>query len=192
VPAVALTLLLVVAVYGAATRIRGRPFRAGVAAAIVLAGWILVDARWQWDLWNQAALSEIRFEGKSVTEKKLADDDGELFRMVMELKRTLPEAPRVIFLVSQDPEGSDRYVVLRARYHLLPHNVNANYRYPPGPSEIVTGQYVLVFEPRDDMRYDEATGQLHWSTESANGPRRHQLELELVHASPSISLYRRP
>ena len=188
VPAVAFALLLALVVYGVTTRIRARTFRGGAAAAIVLAGWFLVDARWQWDLWRQARLTEERFEGKSVTEKKLADDDGKLFRLVVELKRMLPEAPQAIFLVSRDPEGADRYVVLRTRYHLLPHNVNANYRYPPGPSEIAPGQYVLVIEPRDDMRYDEAAGLLLWKTgDPADGGR-----LELVHASPSISLYRRP
>ena len=190
VPAVAFALLLALAAYGITTRIRARPFRGGVAAAIVLAGWLLVDARWQWDLWRQARLTEERFEGKSFTEKKLADDDGELFRLVMELKRMLPETPQVVFLVSRDPEGADRYVVLRTRYHLLPHNVNANYWYPPGSSEIAPGQYVLVIEPRDDIDFDEAAGRLLWET--GDPADRGQLELERIHASPSISLYRRP
>lgn len=190
VPAVAFALLLVLAVYGVMTRIRARPFRGGAAAAIVLAGWLLVDARWQWDLWRQARLTQERFEGKSVTEKKLADDDGELFRLVMALKQMLPETPQVVFLVSRDPEGADRYVALRTRYHLLPHNVNANYRYPPGSSEIPPGQYVLVIEPRDDIDFDEAAGRLLWET--GDPADRGQLELERIHASPSISLYRRP
>ena len=189
VPAVAFALLLALAAYGITTRMRARPFRGGVAALIVLTGWLLVDARWQWDLWRQARLTEERFEGKSSTEKKLADEDGELFRVAMEVKRLLPEAPQVVFLVSRDPEGADRYVVLRTRYHLLPHNVNANYRYPPGPSEIDPGHYVLVIEPRDDMRFDEAAGRLLWET--GDPADRGQLELERIHTSPSISLYRR-
>ncbi len=193
VPALGLSLLGALAGYAFACRWRKRRIRLRVVMGLGLGAWLAVDVRWKADLWRQLRLTQDRYAGKSWQEKRLSAEDGELFRFAMEVKEALPQAPQVIFLVTGDPEGADRYLALRSRFHLLPHNVNSNYWYPPGPSEIRPGQYVLVFGPRPDVGYEERSGMLRWSPNYGNGtdaaPR--ELPVEPVFSSSLATLYRK-
>jgi len=177
----------------ASKRWRKRRIRLRVVMALGLGAWLAADVRWKADLWRQLRLTQDRYAGKSWREKRLSAEDGELFRFAMDVKEALPQAPQVIFLVTGDPEGADRYLALRSRFHLLPHNVNANYWYPPGPSEIRPGQYVLVFGPRPHVRYDERSGMLRWSPDGGigAGAARSGLEVEPVFSSSLATLYRK-
>ncbi|HEY7697992.1 MAG TPA: tetratricopeptide repeat protein, partial [Vicinamibacteria bacterium] len=188
VPTLGLSLVAALAGYGVACRSRSRRVRPRVVVALALGAWLAADARWNVDLWRQLRLTHHRYAGKSWQEKRLSAEDGELFRFAMDVKEALPQAPQVIFLVTRDPESADRYLALRSRYHLLPHNVNANYWFPPGPSEIRPGQYVLVFGPRPDVSYDEGARRLRWSP---GGAPRGELEVERILSSSLATLYRK-
>jgi hypothetical protein len=167
--------------------------RPHVVMGLALGAWLVADVRFKADLWRQLRLTQDRYAGKSWQEKRLSAEDGELFRFAMDVKAALPQAPQVIFLVTRDPEGADRYLALRSRYHLLPHNVNANYWYPPGPSEIRPGQYVLVFGPRPDVHYDEPSRSLRWWPDGGigAGAAHRELEVEPVLSSSLATLYRK-
>ncbi len=193
VPTLGLSLLAALAGYGLACRWRRRRIRLRVVMALGVGAWLAADVRWKADLWRQLRLTQDRYAGKSWQEKRLSAEDGELFRFAMDVKAVLPQAPQVIFLVTRDPEGADRYLALRSRYHLLPHNVNSNYWHPPGPSEIRAGQYVLVFGPRPDVRYDEPSRRLRWSPDDGigAGTARRELEVEPVFSSSLATLYRK-
>jgi hypothetical protein len=110
-----------------------------VLASVVLAGWVLLDARWQLDLWRQLGLTRERYAGKSWLEKRLAAEDTALFRFALDVKARLPPSPQVVYLLASEPDAADRYLQLRLRYHLLPHNVCTYYSVPPNellPSEV--------------------------------------------------------
>lgn len=123
-----------------------------VCAGVVLAGWVALDARWQLDLWRQLEATRERYAGKSWLEKRTLAEDGDLFRFALELKARLPRTPQVVYLLTRAPDAADRYLQLRARYHLLPHNVCGYYSVPP--REAVPGEYLVVFGSRDDLVYD--------------------------------------
>lgn len=152
-----------------------------VCASVVLAGWVLLDARWQVDLWRQLRFTRERYAGKPWLEKRLAAEDGDLFRFALDLKARLPPSPQVVYLLARDPDVADRYLQLRARYHLLPHNVCIYYSAPP--AELAPGEYLVVFASRTDLVYDAAAGTLRSETE--------EVPVERILAGRLGTLYRR-
>ncbi len=192
-PALALLLLVALAVYGLVCWRRGKRWDLRVAVALVLSAWLVADVRWQTDLWRELRLTKDRYAGKSWQEKRHSAEDGDLFRFAMDVKEALPDSPQVIFLVTGDPESADRYLALRSRFHLLPHNVNANYWYPPVPTEIQPDQFILVFGPRSDVGYDERAGLLYWNPDGSTVPdvAPGGLEVEPMLSSPLGILYRK-
>ena len=162
VPAVAAWLGLALLLYALFVASGRWSWDARVTGSIVVLGWLLLDARWQLDLWRQLGITHERYAEKSWPEKRLAAEDGELFRFAMEVKRRIPEEPQTLFVLTQSPESADRYLALRSRYHLLPHNVCSYYSHPPPKEEMRPGSYLLVFHPRSDIIYDESSGRLFW------------------------------
>ena len=196
VPAVAAWLGLALLLY-ALFAVSGRwGWDARVIGSIVVLGWLLLDARWQLDLWRQLGITHERYAEKSWTEKRLAAEDGELFRFAMEVKRRLPEEPQALFVLTQSPESADRYLAHRSRYHLLPHNVCSYYTHPPPKKEMRAGGYLLIFHPRSDIIYDESSGRLFWD-HSGEVPdvaalREGGLLVEAIFSDELGSLYRMP
>ncbi|MEZ5583166.1 MAG: hypothetical protein R3F37_10750 [Candidatus Competibacteraceae bacterium] len=145
VPAVALWVGLCIVIYFGVLVIRRLPVTIVPFAAFILTGWLVLDARWQWSLWNQLESTEAQFSGKDWQEKRLAGEDGGLFQFILEIKSLLPAEPARIFIISADPFEGTRYLRSRARYHLLPHNV-----FPllsSLPTHAQPGDYLLVFPP---------------------------------------------
>jgi hypothetical protein len=99
-------------------------------AALFLLGWLLLDLRWQWELNQRLGQTVARFAGKEMTERRLADLDGDFYRFLLEVRRRLPEKPVRLFIVSNDPSG---FLAGRARYHLSPHNGYMGFTHPPSP-----------------------------------------------------------
>ncbi len=97
-----------------------------------------------------------RYAGLSSTDKRRTAEDAKLFRFIRDVKKRLPREPQTVYLLTKDPEASDRYLQLRARYHLLPHNVCTYYSHPPR-DVLHEDAYFLVFNPRPDLRYDESS-----------------------------------
>lgn len=113
---------------------------------IFLAGWLLLDLRWQVSLWSEVAERGHRFAGKTTEEKHLAADDAALYVLVEKMLGKLPPPPARIVLFCDNVS-----LCSRAAFLLYPHNVQrANHRNlpPPGPADLHSGDYVLLMYSR--------------------------------------------
>ena len=147
-----------VALYWLLTR-RALPRDPRIYWTIVVAGWLLLDLRFQVNLWRQLAQTAATFAGKTGEEKRLASDDRGLYTLMKEVSAALPAPPvRVHFI------ADDRALRTRGSYFLYPQNVyyrDANRASKQMPEELRSGDYVLLF-PSSDFGYDRATQALVW------------------------------
>ena len=146
-------------------------------AALFLLGWLLLDARWQWELSRRLERTVERFAGKDMNERRLADLDGAFYQFLLEVRRHLPEKPVRLFIISQDPSS---FLAGRARYHLLPHNGYMGFTRPPDAVRV--DDYVLLLTPLPGMRYDRQQQALTWE----NG----RLLAEVQYSAPPGTLFR--
>jgi hypothetical protein len=136
-------------------------FRPQVVGYVFLAAWLLLDARWQWNLVRQAAASYERYAGKSWQERHFAAEDGSLFAFIEKVRERLPPAsaqgPRIFVVASAN------YFRDRAAYHLYPYNV---YFDPwqdtmPPASALRPGDYLVAYR-RLGVQYDPGEQRLRW------------------------------
>lgn len=126
-------------------------------AAFFLCGWFLLDAHWQWELQRRLQQTKERFAGKDMTQRRLADLDGEFYRFLLEVRRHLPPQPARLFIVSEDPST---FFPGRARYHLLPHNGYMGFIRPP--HQALANDYLLILPPLPAVQYDATQQKLVW------------------------------
>jgi len=127
--------------------------------AIVVVGWLLLDMRFQIDLWRQLARTAAMFAGKTAEEKRLASDDHELYTLMKEVGAALPAPPVRVHFVADD-----QALRTRGSYFLYPQNVyysSDKRRRKPSPEELRSGDYVLLFLT-SDLGYDSAAQALVW------------------------------
>ena len=146
------------AIYWLLTR-RAFPRDPSVYWAIFIAAWLILDARFQVNLWRQLTRTAAMFAGKTGEEKRLASDDHELYTLMREVSMALPSPPVRIHFIADD-------LALRTRgsYFLYPQNVyhsNAKRARKPVPEEFRSGDYVLLFLT-GDLGYDGAKQMLVW------------------------------
>jgi hypothetical protein len=113
---------------------------------IFVGGWLLLDLRWQANLWGEVGERAQRFAGKTPEEKHLAAEDAPLFALVEKMKTGLPAAPARIVLYCDNA-----FLCARAAFFLYPQNVyRAVHRgvSPPSPDELRSGDYVLLIYSR--------------------------------------------
>jgi hypothetical protein len=150
------------ATYQLARRRRLRLVHFGV---ILLAGWLLLDARWQVDLWRQLHATHQQYAGKGLEEKRLAAEDREIFILAEEVKRRLPAPPARVLIVSPTPgSGSFHYIRVRLHYLLLPHNVSSVWDLPP-VHDLKRGDHIVILRPHPRIRYDAGRSELRWGSE---------------------------
>jgi hypothetical protein len=149
---------LFAALYWLLTR-RALPRDPRVYWAIVVAGWLILDTRFQVNLWRQLTRTAATFAGKTGEEKRLASDDRELYTLMKEVSTALPAPPvRVHFI------ADDQALRTRGSYFLYPQNVyysDTKRARAPVPEELRSGDYVLLFLTTD-LGYDSATQALVW------------------------------
>ncbi|MEO7500970.1 MAG: hypothetical protein ABIX11_15415 [Casimicrobiaceae bacterium] len=155
-----LPLLSFVAALAACAFLRLRARRRGgslVPAAAVLpfiVAWLVTDFRWAAELTDKAQDTFARFAGKSLAERHLAMEDGDLYWMTERAKGYLPDASARIFV------GSDfEYFRMRAAYHLYPHNV-LPFGWWDG-KVMRAGDYVFLYQ-KADVRFDATNSALIW------------------------------
>jgi hypothetical protein len=127
--------------------------------AIVVAGWLLLDLRFQVNLWRQLAQTAATFAGKTGEEKRLASDDHELYVLMKEVRAALPAPPVRIHFIADD-----QALRTRGSYFLYPQNVyysDGTRARKPVPEELRSGDYVLLFLT-NDLGYDSAAQALVW------------------------------
>lgn len=178
---VAVWLLLALALHFALFQ-RGRRSDFTWSLVYFVIGWALLDGQQWLDAWRQVQRTEALFAGKNWEQRSGAASDGWLFDLAQELRTKLPAPYRKVFLVSQEINAGNPYTALRARYHLLPHNLSPPMGWPPEPDLAVEGEYILVIKDHKDLTFDVEARQLRWKN-------RH-LGVELVFSSPMGTLYR--
>lgn len=168
------------AIYWLLTR-RAFPRDPRVYWAIVIAAWLILDTRFQVNLWRQLTRTAAMFAGKTGEEKRLASDDHELYTLMREVSMALPPPPVRIHFIADD-------LALRTRgsYFLYPQNVyhsNAKRARKPVPEELRSGDYVLLFLT-GDLGYDGAMQMLVW------GDGRRKPAEEILSRPPGLLLVR--
>lgn len=150
---------LAIGAYLLVARRRRHRADARIIWAILIAGWLVIDARWQINLGRQLVHTARTFAGKTAEEKHLAADDGRFFALMQQVNGALPASPGRIFLFA------DAYAFrTRGAYFLYPHNV---YYVPdrvarlPEPNELSSGDFVLLF-PTHGISYDRESHLLTW------------------------------
>jgi hypothetical protein len=150
--------LLAVALYWLLTR-RALPRDPRVYWAIAVAAWLILDTRFQVNLWRQLTRTAATFAGKTGEEKRLASDDRELYLLMKEVSAALPAPPvRVHFI------ADDQALRTRGSYFLYPQNVyysETKRARKPAPEELRSGDYVLLFLT-SDLGYASASQALVW------------------------------
>jgi hypothetical protein len=145
-PAVAIAAILATGLYVALARWRGWSRDRRVLWAIFIGGWLLLDLRWQVNLWREAFDRGSRFAGKTTAEMHLAADDASLFTLMEKLKSALPATPSRVFLYCDN-----ELICARSAFMLYPQNVYRvlNRRRPPvDPEELHEGDYILLVYSR--------------------------------------------
>ena len=126
-------------------------------AFVFLAGWMLLDLRWQINLWRQLGDTAAAFAGKSTEEKHASGVDRELYALVQRVLAKLPQPPaRIAVLATND---SLRF---RVAYFLYPHSVNGIFGPEPRAGDLRAGDHVLLFF-YDKAVYDRETQALVWT-----------------------------
>lgn len=181
--AAALWVVFSAALYSIMRLFGGGTWRAVPFAVILLAGWLMLDARWQFDLLRQLQITGEQYAGKSYEEKRMAAEDRGLFLFAEEVKRRIAPAPARIFLIAAAPnKAPDYYIRTRLSYFLQPHNVGSLWSGLPVEG-IGPGDYVIILHPHQWIREDIASGELRWREERV-------LRVERLMSSSIGNLYR--
>jgi hypothetical protein len=131
---------------------------AALAAAFFLAAWLLLDARWTWNLMRQVSATAKEFAFETADEKHSTEEDAALYAFVARARKVLPAEPARIVVVSDA-----HYFRGRAAYLLYPHNVYAEPRSNVlQPARMFRpGDWLLVYQRRG-IQYDAAQQKLRW------------------------------
>ncbi len=135
-----------------------------ILVALFLLPWIVLDAKWQLNLWRQHRETWQRFAGKSHGEQHLAAEDAILYQFAEELKRAVGKGFGGRIFILQD-QWQD-YVRLKLAYYLLPFNVYP-YGNEPDVEKIGEGDLLLLLDDLEGVRYDKAAGMLRWKKGNA-------------------------
>ncbi|HEX5864103.1 MAG TPA: hypothetical protein VF014_07580 [Casimicrobiaceae bacterium] len=130
---------------------------AAIAGVFVIA-WLIIDARWQWNLLRQVRSTHAQYAGKSWQERHLAAEDGPVFAFIEKVREQLPAPPARVFMVADAHYFRDR-----GAYHLYPYNVYFDpwVNSMPPPSAMRPGDYIVVYQRRG-VQYDPAQRRLRW------------------------------
>jgi hypothetical protein len=118
--------------FGFARRTRHRAALPAVVATLFVAGWLLADTRWAWDLARQVRATARLYAGLDWRERHLAAEDGSLFAFIEAVRAKLPAVPVRVFM-----SADAHYFRGRGAYH-------------------------LVVVQRRNVQFDPATGRLRW------------------------------
>lgn len=171
--------LLALLIYSLIMRGTKQPISARAIATMLLSGWILLDARWLFNLYQQAQVTHNSYAGKPLAEQYQAGLDAEQYRFFEHLKNeVLPQTPQFIYILDRKTD----YFRAKAPWFLAPHNIFNLDTYPRA-EYLKKGGYVLILHPVPGLKYAPDTKALRWS-------RNGILPVSPVHLDPLGTLYR--
>lgn len=125
--------------------------------------WLVLDGKWQVDLWRQLEDTKYLFAGKSHHEQHLAASDVDIYVYAKKLReKVLPKEPARIFIFS---EAHRSYWRVKLMYYLLPHNVYNYGKYTSSSwlsKYFKPGDYVIMLQPTALPHFDQDSGILKW------------------------------
>ena len=150
-----------------------------VLATLFVAAWLLLDARWMWDLARQAGVTARIYAGLGWRDKHLAAEDGPLFAFIENVRAKLPADPVRVFM-----NADAHYFRDRGAYHLYPHNVffEPYMNTIPESSRLRSGDYFVVYQRRG-VQFDPGAQRLRWD---GGEP----IAAELLLTAPGAALFR--
>ncbi len=168
---VALWVLLAWTLARGLSRVWPGPSSAWTLAILILAGWLALDARWQWLLGTRLLDTQAQAAQFSTFPRPQGAQDEQLLKAAGELKQRLPLSPSRLFVLSKEPRD---YLTGRLGYHLLPHRVFSSQGLPRR-QQVKAGDYILLFRAPEDIRFDGSKQQL--SGKGVSLPARHLSEM---------------
>jgi hypothetical protein len=173
-----LAAFLAIVTYWGLQRWRTWAFSPLTIAAIVATAWLVVDLRWQWNLFENAAISMGRFANKDLSEKRLAGVDSELEKIATELRPLIDKDARV-FVIAPDPVIAGRlsYLLLPAKVH---YDIAQNAL--PMPDRLKVGDFVLIHR-KPGVRYSPEQKEFLWDD-------RFRLKADIVYLKQGTVLAR--
>ncbi|MEO8485006.1 MAG: hypothetical protein ABI585_01585 [Betaproteobacteria bacterium] len=169
-PVVAAALAFAVAFVVWRGRRRGVAPDLGTIVAIVIAGWLVVDLRWQTLLWFGHASAWSEFAGRTLDDKHAADRDAPIFAVARRVRDAdRPRGGRVLVLSDSTP------LATRVAWFLYPDNVWVESRRggraaPLRPDALRKGDQVVLLLKRG-LAWDAARGKLVWPDGSSREAR---------------------
>ena len=129
-----------------------------IVAGFFLVGWLVLDARWTFNLARQERATTAVYAGKSSRDKHLASEDAPLYAFVEKALAVMPHTPVRIFVAAE----SD-YFRGRTAYYLYPHSVYFEPRSDalPAAKTFHPGDWILVFQQRG-IQFDREQGRMRW------------------------------
>lgn len=159
--AVALWIGVSLLLYSLARGYWGGTWRLAPFVIIPLTGWVVLDARWQWEFLRQVEVTHTQFAGKSPTEKRLSAEDRALFQLAQRIKHVMVEKPGRLWLLAPMDENRYRFLRIRLNYLLLPLNVSAHWSLPPAAG-VRAGDHLFFWRGHAGIRWDARDGQVSW------------------------------
>ncbi len=176
---VGIWVLLSLLLYSLLMRRKKQAVSARKIAAVLLFGWMLLDARWLFNLYQQMQLTHNVYAGKSLAEQYESGLDADYYRYFQHLKNeVLPANPQFIYVLDKKTD----YYRAKIPWWLAPHNVFNRDSYPR-PEYREKGGYILILLPVPGLRFDQRTGALRWGE---NG----SLPVVPVYLDPLGALYK--
>lgn len=123
---------------------------------ILLVGWLVLDARWQWLLLGRLDQTRSLYAGLAGEDRQRVGSDQGFYPFIADIRTRLGVKPARVFLVAPDPTG---YGPNRARYHLLPHNVRLSATLDAATG-VKPGDAVVLLSPLDRTAYDRLRSEL--------------------------------
>jgi hypothetical protein len=162
--------------YALAARRRQRRPDARVLWALAVAGWMILDLRWQANLGWQLAQTARQYAGATIEQKYQASGEHDLYALVRSVNEVLPPAPMRVHLLTDDFA-----LRMRASWFFYPRNVYHDLApgkaRMPTPEQLRAGDHVVSLLDTT-LAYDRASGMIVWPD-----GRRKAVD-EVLHRSP--------
>ncbi len=170
--------LLTLLIYSLIMRRKKQPLSSKKIALLLLSGWMILDARWLFNLYQQMQVTHNTYAGKSLAAQYEAGLDAARYGFYQHLKdEVLPKTPQFIYIL----DSKSDYFRAKAPWFLAPHNVFNHDSYPRA-EYAKKGGYVLILHPVPGLKYDPHTQSLRWGKQGV-------LPVSPVYLDPLGSLY---